>query len=573
MSFNNSSTGNTVPSYTITKEEQIFNLVFLTIVSLMTIFGNTIALHAFLVTPELKRTTYYFIASLSISDLMVASLSIPIWIVQLMNNFMVSETLLYFHACLDIFCGTLSIMSLAMISIERFICIKYALYYSQIMTKRRVFYIIFCIVIYASVSTAMNFLVYIYTRETNNTVFTILEVIILLMAFVIPVILKVFSYSNIYREAKKQVGEIAKHHHNIGQLSSISDSETTTSSVDLNDNDSVTGKTSHSNSRSSWTTSPLARRKRDSIVTRNDSITPRSDSPESDYSEEYSQGKGDSVGLLKGKLQELVCFSRLNNSEENTTYENENMDEQVTKRSVRRLNSRQNTDSSIKSILKKKSREEESHLMKTNEETDGDKDASPHVNNLSRKEKARSVFIKNNTSLEESTIEEECNSERDRSISCPYSKQTRKSLDINGLPVQKESRNGSSSPFLRRFRGSSKGSDTNSPSVIRRNREKQKRQEQKIRRFKKELRAAKVVGLIMGTFLTCWMPFMFFIVLNILGKPFKMILLVIAIDLHYLNSAINPILYVLLNKVYRNAVMKVLKKIKRRLHWKKHCAK
>jgi len=259
------------------------------------------------------------------------------------------------------------------------------------------------------------------------------------------------------------------------------------------------------------------------------------------------------MGVLKGKIRELVCFGR-NNTNDSTKCENENSDEQRPKRSLPRLTSRQSTDSSIKSILKKKSRDEESYLINTSGE-------------ISRKEKARSVFIKSVTSLEESSNEGEDNAERNRSISCPYSKQMRKSLDINGLPDQKESRNGSSSPFLRRFRGSSKGSETNSPSVIRRNREKQKRQEQKIRRFKKELRAAKVVGLIMGTFLTCWMPFMFFILLNILNKSFKMIFLMIAIDLHYLNSAINPVLYVLLNKVYRNAVMKVFKKIKGRLHW------
>jgi len=548
-------TNHVTEDWTITKGEQIFNLIFLTIVSLMTIFGNTIALHAFLVTPELKRTTYYFIASLSVSDLMIASLSIPIWIVQLMSNFRVPETLQTFHVCLDIFCGTLSIMSLAMISIERFICIKYALYYTQIMTKRRVFILIIFIIIYASITTTMNyFVVSKYTREKNDTVYIVLEIIILLMAFVIPVMLKVFSYSNIYREAKKQVAEIAKHHHTIGQFSSITDSETRSSSVDLSDNDSIIRRTSHSNSRVSWTTSPLARRKHDTTNNmRNDSLTTRSDSPQSDYSGEYSLGREDSMGVLKGKIRELVCFGR-NNTNDSTKCENENSDEQRPKRSLPRLTSRQSTDSSIKSILKKKSRDEESYLINTSGE-------------ISRKEKARSVFIKSVTSLEESSNEGEDNAERNRSISCPYSKQMRKSLDINGLPDQKESRNGSSSPFLRRFRGSSKGSETNSPSVIRRNREKQKRQEQKIRRFKKELRAAKVVGLIMGTFLTCWMPFMFFILLNILNKSFKMIFLMIAIDLHYLNSAINPVLYVLLNKVYRNAVMKVFKKIKGRLHW------
>ena len=90
----------------------------------------------------------------------------------------------------------------------------------------------------------------------------------------------------------------------------------------------------------------------------------------------------------------------------------------------------------------------------------------------------------------------------------------------------------------------------------------QKRQEQKIHRFKKELRAAKVVALIMGTFLVCWTPFNVLILCYAFNMEASMRSIMISKLLHYTNSAINPILYVVLNKVYRSAVVKVIKKFK-----------
>ena len=56
---------------------------------------------------------------------------------------------------------------------------------------------------------------------------------------------------------------------------------------------------------------------------------------------------------------------------------------------------------------------------------------------------------------------------------------------------------------------------------------------------------------------------MVFVVMTLAGyEGFSMRSFVVAISLHYLNSAINPILYVMLNKVYRKAVVKAFKRLK-----------
>ena len=118
---------------------------------------------------------------------------------------------------------------------------------------------------------------------------------------------------------------------------------------------------------------------------------------------------------------------------------------------------------------------------------------------------------------------------------------------------------------LKKIRSFSRWSPATSPLMPRKCNKKaseQKRNEQKIRRFKKELRAAKVVALIMGTFLVCWTPFFVLIMCYAFHVEVPMRSIMICKLLHYTNSAINPILYVVLNKVYRSAVVKVMKKFK-----------
>ena len=628
-SSNNTTYAGGSSRWMISQEEQIINFIFLSIVAIATICGNVIALHAFIVSPELKRNTYYFIASLCVSDLMIACLSIPMWLWMVTNNFQPTEPywIVSFHSCLDIFCGTLSIMSLAMIGVERFVCIKYALRYHQILTTQRVVFIIVALVTYAGVCTIFN---YVATTAIDSTkkpkLYIVFQSMIILMAFLIPVSMKIFSYGNIYQEAKKQIAEINKHQNiSLGSYSDdTTDTNVSSSTPDLNDNESGMVRMHQKNSsasRVSWTTSPLARRRkdedcslpRDSIVT----CSPGNDSLKESKSSIFKD-------TVKGLFQVKCCVPsnqkliKLTSSSSSIDNLNNNSNADTTVVAMTRTHTqqaymnRQNTNTSIKSILKKRvfddddDDDESSYLMEVSfgekgEEFDSqtknsDPSTSPSLspvsipdngNNKKSKKiprKAASVHEQKQVLVFQGSTESDEDSagkDRSRAASCPANKMARQSLDVsitNGGAFSQqrpsksgggggagEERKGSSSPFLRRFRGESKSSVTSSPSLIqKRLKEKQRRHEQKVRRFRKEIRAAKVVGFIMGTFLLCWIPFMVFIALVMFGyTAFEMRFLVIAISLHYMNSAINPILYVMLNKVYRKAVVKGFKRIKR----------
>ena len=83
------------------------------------------------------------------------------------------------------------------------------------------------------------------------------------------------------------------------------------------------------------------------------------------------------------------------------------------------------------------------------------------------------------------------------------------------------------------------------------------------RKFKQELKAAKILGLIMGTFFVLWAPFMLYAFIDSLGIPvsYDIRIALVLKDLHYSNSAINPMLYVVLNKQFLNGVRKILVRI------------
>lgn len=77
---------------------------------------------------------------------------------------------------------------------------------------------------------------------------------------------------------------------------------------------------------------------------------------------------------------------------------------------------------------------------------------------------------------------------------------------------------------------------------------------------KKEKRATLILGLIMGSFIACWLPFFFLYILkaachqcDIPGSAFA-----IAFWLGYMNSVLNPVIYTIFNKDFRRAFRRIL---------------
>ncbi|KAF7271086.1 hypothetical protein GWI33_015992 [Rhynchophorus ferrugineus] len=74
---------------------------------------------------------------------------------------------------------------------------------------------------------------------------------------------------------------------------------------------------------------------------------------------------------------------------------------------------------------------------------------------------------------------------------------------------------------------------------------------------KKEKRATLILGLIMGSFIACWLPFFFMYILR-LAYWIPPIAFSTAFWLGYMNSALNPVIYTIFNKDFRRAFRRIL---------------
>ena len=536
----NNSTSNHTTFFTLTSGELYFHTIFLSTVSIVTIIGNSLALWAFFRYRELKQITYYFIVNLCISDTTVALFSMPFWIAQNNLSFdLIPLWLTHVMSSIDVFCSTLSVMSLAMISVERYICIVYALRYKALLTKRRTYLMMTGTLVYSIFAVIINY--FTFERAGGEIRVLVLVILIFFLSYTIPIFIKLYAYFHIYKEAKRQRRNIATLKRVVytnPKGVSVTDESISESTLSLS---SVAVSTVDKNSnRISWTTSPISRKRSHK----------RPCSPVTELEDDchhYQSGDALLESYEPSRRQKfiarIVCTNCLSSSPDDT-YQPNNCPEEK----VKTLAMSKKLNVSIGNNL------------------NGLNGVSV-VLDYSLKEKVDKEPEELRTAIQKNTLG--IRGDRKRSISCPPTpEQTSKTRNLSIESIEVPSLKKIISPRLPRFRSST---NSNSPQMNGKlgskkgSQEAKARREHKIRVFRRELRAAKVVAFIMGAFIICWTPFMCLNLLyafNMLTSDYKVIrIIMFAKDLHYLNSAINPILYVVLNKVYRSAIFKIVRLI------------
>lgn len=207
MSTNYSESNVTESRENIHTQNVVFSTAMLISIMALGIFGNSLVMASFIKFRRLRTVTNYFLISLAAADLMLASLSIPFWlIIRLENSHIVSKlssTVIYMSwQFIDILCSTASIMNLCVIAIDRHLAIVSPLHYSSKMTPKRAISSIAAGWIYALVCAGLSL---VFTKSDMQPLLgRVYAAFISLAAFLFPLCIVLFYYGKIFTVALKQ---------------------------------------------------------------------------------------------------------------------------------------------------------------------------------------------------------------------------------------------------------------------------------------------------------------------------------------------------------------------------------
>ncbi|KAK7136324.1 hypothetical protein R3I94_014842 [Phoxinus phoxinus] len=102
------------------------------------VLGNILVILSVACHRNLRTVTHYFIVNLAVADLLLSSTVLPFSAVfEMLGRWVFGRTFCDVWAAMDVLCCTASIMSLCVISVDRYIGVSYPLQYPSIMTERR----------------------------------------------------------------------------------------------------------------------------------------------------------------------------------------------------------------------------------------------------------------------------------------------------------------------------------------------------------------------------------------------------------------------------------------------------
>lgn len=102
------------------------------------IVGNILVILSVVCHRHLRTVTHYFIVNLAVADLLLSSTVLPFSaILEIVDRWVFGRVFCNVWAAVDVLCCTASIMSLCVISVDRYIGVSYPLRYPTIVTKRR----------------------------------------------------------------------------------------------------------------------------------------------------------------------------------------------------------------------------------------------------------------------------------------------------------------------------------------------------------------------------------------------------------------------------------------------------
>jgi len=171
-----------------------------------TLIGNSVVCISFYLFKDLRTVCHYFVISLSAADILVAIVAMPFWCALQVtsNRWMFSEQLRILWNCMDILCGTASIMNLTAVSIDRHAAITDPFSYPNVMTSLRAISMIVFVWLYAVLVSGLRLAS--WPAKSSYMLF------VSCTSFFIPLFIMLIMYTRIYLVAKRQVHRLRNGH-------------------------------------------------------------------------------------------------------------------------------------------------------------------------------------------------------------------------------------------------------------------------------------------------------------------------------------------------------------------------
>lgn len=202
--------GPTSPTNISPGPTNIVAALFVALQIVVALGGNFIVIASFYTFRDLRTKCNFFIISLAISDILVALIAMPFWLtLQLtQNKWIYDKRLKQFWDCMDILCGTASIMNLTAVSFDRQLAITSPFAYVKILTTRRAICIICFVWCYAA---AISSSVLIQSSK-NHWPYPNYLWFVSIASFFLPLVIMLVMYARIYLVARYQARRIGRNY-------------------------------------------------------------------------------------------------------------------------------------------------------------------------------------------------------------------------------------------------------------------------------------------------------------------------------------------------------------------------